>query len=173
MRSFGTWLPNFVKNLPISSLFMIHDWRNNCQPLFNKSYFKSLLDIRKNFRMAAKFCFRNFNVVGFDLDMTICRYRTQPFMDMMYRLVLVLYYKFLKKNIKRTFLLNVSVRALATFLVDQRSYPKSLMDPFKPQEIKIMSKANVIDWKNFTVSRVDKDGIMRMLLSTPERYLKC
>jgi len=64
--------------------------------------------------------------------------------------------------------MDMMYRALATFLVDQRSYPKSLMDPFKPQEIKIMSKANVIDWKNFTVSRVDKDGIMRMLLSTPE-----
>ena len=39
----------------------------------------------ETFRMAAKFCFRNFNVVGFDLDMTICRYKTQPFMNMMYR----------------------------------------------------------------------------------------
>ena len=64
---------------------------------------------------------------------------------------------------------NISVRALATFLVDQKNYPKSLMDPFNTHEIKIMSKANVIDWQNFTVSRVDKDGIRKLLLSTPDR----
>ena len=85
-----------------------------------------------------------FDAIGFDLDMTLCRYRTKPMVDLLYH-------------------------AIATFLVEQRNYPKSLMDPILPEEAKHMVKGNVIDWTNFTISRVDQGGNIRLKLEN-DRY---
>jgi len=89
--------------------------------------------------MAARFSISKFNVVGFDLDMTLCRYRTKPMMNLVYRV-------------------------LGEYLVQHKMYPNQLLEPISAQEAKLLAKGTFIDWATFNIGRVDADGMLRLLL---------
>merc|ERR1719394_1051537 len=73
------------------------------------------------------------DVIGFDLDMTLCRYRYSPMVRLCYE-------------------------SVADFLVKKKSYPKSLLDEFTLNEKKMVSRHQIVDFNSLNVKWINSDG---------------
>ena len=73
------------------------------------------------------------DVIGFDLDMTLCRYKTSA-------------------------MLQLCFDSLASFLVEQKNYPNSILTPFNQAERQMLSKHLIVDLIAFNVKFINGEG---------------
>lgn len=78
------------------------------------------------------------NVIGFDLDMTLCRYRYYPMVRLLYG-------------------------SLADFLVREKRYPEYMMDEFTSDEILMVSRHQIVDFNDLSVKWISSAGTLRAL----------
>ena len=72
-------------------------------------------------------------MIGFDLDMTLCRYKTSAMLQLCYD-------------------------SLASFLVEQKHYPSSILEPFNQRERQMLSKHLIVDLTAFNVKFINGEG---------------
>lgn len=90
------------------------------------------------------------DAVGFDLDMTLCRYKLSPFINLCYR-------------------------AISMHLVEKMSYPTELLSDFSLDEMKMIAKHQIIEWKNegsIDIFFVNEEGIITRTLQTIQAGVK-
>ena len=90
------------------------------------------------------------DVIGFDLDMTLCRYKMSPFIRLCYQ-------------------------SVASHLVNNHSYPIELLEEFTGDEVQMLAKYQIIEWNtegNINVFFVASDGTISHSIETMEKGIK-
>ena len=90
------------------------------------------------------------DVIGFDLDMTLCRYKMSPFIRLCYQ-------------------------SIASHLVKNLSYPAELLEEFTNDEMQMLAKYQIIEWKtegNINVFFVAPDGTISHSVETIQKGVK-
>ena len=85
--------------------------------------------------------FSEYDAIGFDLDMTLCRYRTSAMIRLCYDF-------------------------LASYLVEKKSYPSSILAEFTEDEKRMVCKFQIVDWSDCSVKFVDAHGMITAKLQT-------
>lgn len=87
------------------------------------------------------FRFTDSDVIGFDLDMTLCRYRYFPMVRLVYE-------------------------SLADYLVRKRNYDGLLLDDFTTDEMQLLSRHQIVDFDNLNVKWIESNGNVKSTSNT-------
>lgn len=84
-----------------------------------------------------EFCLDDYPVIGFDMDMTLARYRTAAMAE-------------------------VTFEVVVKYLVQERSYPSQLENPMTEEEMLFLGKGLVVNYDDLSIDKVGKDGEIKI-----------